>query len=437
MLELTRAVDGQVWVIEPARSFTDSADAKVKICLEMTRAKFNLVSPNIEGTSAFYSLCYFPNVNHVQRWDFGLQFKLKHGIRDNVIYIESLSEHQEAFEGQYLLVILSGGKIRIDTVVDEGNVRDEILTLHEYEELAELDKYTVKTYGLSEDVINDLNVDSVIYGDVVYLTEALSESYTLADDFIFVTETDIGDRLKPKGMLIRWLVPCIVALASYFIFAPDDEINRMDEIVTVTVDKFKDYRVNMTELLPQASNRFAQDFNNHIIFDQFTRGWSINSVTHTPEQAVVYSMENQGGSVRELRSIVETLSKKLSLPGVIDVSRQGLVIVFEGANVPVYEIENVQLWDVREAFETLNDAITLLIPSAATFFKDFKLRDKKNKKWKSMRINIAFKRMPISELTMLTQITKNMPITISQGSYNVVDGLVTGSFELEIHGEER
>jgi hypothetical protein len=437
VLELTRAVDGQVWVIEPARAYTDSADAKVKICLEMARAKFNLVSPNIEGASAFYSLCSFPNVEEVQRWDFGLQFKLKHGLKENVIYIESLSEHQEAFEGQYLLVILTDGKIRIDTVVDEENVRDEILALHEFEELAELDRYTVKTYGLSEDVVQDLNVDSVLFGDVAYLNESLSESYTLSDDFIFVTEADIGDRLKPKGMLLRWLLPCIVALVSYLIFAPDDEINRMDEIVTVTVDKFKDYRVNMTELLPQASNRFAQDYNNHINFDQFTRGWVINSVTHTPEQAVVYSMENQGGSVRELRSIVETLSKKLSIPGVIDVSRQGLVIVFEGANVPVYEIENVQLWDVREAFETLNDAITLLIPSAATFFKDFKMRDKKNKKWKSMRINIAFKRMPISELTMLTQITKNMPITISQGSYNAVDGLVTGSFELEIHGEER
>jgi hypothetical protein len=436
VLELTRAVDGQVWVIEPARSFTNSADAKVKIFLEMTRAKFNLVSPNIEGSSAFYSLCYFPNVD-LQRWDFGLQFKLKHGIKENVIYIESLSEHQEEFEGQYLLIILSDGKIRIDTVADEDNVRHEIESLHDYEELAESDKYTVKTYGLSEDVVHDLKFDSVIYGDVTYLTEALSESYTLADDCIFVTEADIGDRLKPKGMILRWLLPCILALASYFIFAPDNEINRMDEIVTVTVDKFKDYRVNMTELLPQASNRFAQDFNNHIIFDQFTRGWAIRSVTHTPEQAVLYSMENQGGSVRELRSIVETLSKKLSLPGVIDVSRQGLVIVFEGANVPVYETEKVQLWDVREAFETLNDAITLLIPSSSTFFKDFKLRDKKNKKWKSMRINIGFKRMPISELTMLTQITKNMPITISQGSYNVVDGLITGSFDLEIHGEER
>jgi hypothetical protein len=292
VLELTRAVDGQVWVIEPARSFTNSADAKVKIFLEMTRAKFNLVSPNIEGSSAFYSLCYFPNVD-LQRWDFGLQFKLKHGIKENVIYIESLSEHQEEFEGQYLLIILSDGKIRIDTVADEDNVRHEIESLHDYEELAESDKYTVKTYGLSEDVVHDLKFDSVIYGDVTYLTEALSESYTLADDCIFVTEADIGDRLKPKGMILRWLLPCILALASYFIFAPDNEINRMDEIVTVTVDKFKDYRVNMTELLPQASNRFAQDFNNHIIFDQFTRGWAIRSVTHTPEQAVLYSMENQ------------------------------------------------------------------------------------------------------------------------------------------------
>jgi hypothetical protein len=434
VLELTRAVDGQVWVIEPVRSVTDSADAKEQICLEMAKAKFNLVSPNIEGPNAYYSLCNYPNAYQIQRWDFGLQFKLLHGVKENVIYIESLREHQESFENHYLLVILTDGKIRIDTVCDEADVRQEIIALSDFADLDELDKYEVKTFGVSKDAVLDLDVSPIQYGEVIYLTEALSETYTLIDDCIFVTVKGIGDRLKPKGMALRWIVPVLLICVAYFLFAPNDDINRMDEVITETVDNFEDYRLNMTKNIPQASNRFAQDFNNHILFDQFSRGWSITSVNHTPEQAVVYSMSNQGGSVRELRSIVDTLSKELSLPGVIDVSRQGLVIVFQGANIPVYDKHDVQLWDVREAFETLNDAITLLVPSASTFFKDFKLRDMQ---WKSMRVNIGFKSMPISELTMLSQITKNMPITITQGLYNVVDGLATGSFDLEIHGEER
>jgi hypothetical protein len=437
VLELNRIVDRQVWVIEPARSYIDASDAKEQIRSEMSRSKFNLVSPYIESTSVHFSLCSFTNPEQIQRWDFGLQFKLKHGPKENIIYIESLSESHEGFEGEYLLVILTAGKIRIDTVCDEHALREEVYVLHGGITLEVKEQYVVKTYGVSDDVVQDLTINNVKFGDVVKISEAFTETYTLADETIFVIESAIGERLKPKGMALRWIVPLIVIASVYFLFAPKGEVNRQNEIVTETVDKFQDYRINMTENLPQASNRFAQDFNNHIIFSQFTRGWGIKSVTHTPEQAVVYSMINEGGSVRELTSTVDTLSKKLSIPGVVDVTRQGLVVVFEGHNIPVYEKEKVQLWDVREAFEIFKDAINLLIPSGDLQFLDFKLRDRENKKWKSMRVSLGFKQMPISELTMLSQITKNMPITIIQGSYNIADGLTSGSFELEIHGEER
>ena len=435
MLELTRNVDNLSWIIEPARYTFEVSDAKALIEARMRDTRQNLVCPILDGNEVIVSLCSITVANDTKYWDFAHQFKQSHAPADSVIYIET-QEFRDGFESQVLLVILDKGQIVADVLSSIEDIQEEIRSLVEDEE-GILKRFSLKTTGIDDSLLNYFGLGDFEETQEI-LKAPLTETYVPSESCEFVKEGEVGPRLKPKGLLLRWAIPLIIVIGLGGWALSDSEVDRSKEVVHVTHDEYEDYKKHMTSMFPQASNRFAQDFNNHMIFQQFTRGWTIHRVVHTPQvHNVIYNMKNDEGSLRELRSLVALVSRKLSLPGVTDVTKEGNVVVFEGQNTPVYPKDKVVLWDLREAYELLSDAITLLIPTIEVNFMDFQVRDRKQNTWKSMRVGLDFTRMPISELGVLAQITKGMPISIISANYVVTDGYITGNFTIWIHGEDK
>jgi hypothetical protein len=158
-------------------------------------------------------------------------------------------------------------------------------------------------------------------------------------------------------------------------------------------------------------------------------------VVHSNESNVIYQVRNDSGSLRELRAIVETVSKNTQVPAILDISETGNIITFQGLNVPIYTENSVVVWNVREAYEFFSDSVTFLVPNMDINFTGFQARSA-DAGWKSMNISLDFQLLPVSQLMVLSKITKNMPISIVNANYVNKNGLLTGNFQIQIHGED-
>lgn len=436
MIEIKRATDGQTWVFEPSRFVFDVGSARADCVKKMRALRSTLACPYLESGRVHASFCEFYNVEEIPRWDFGLQFRLQHGPKDNVVYIESLSINRAGADDNYILVVLKQGELYLDAVLSKDDLVHELNSLHNGTLLHYKEQYELKFNGVPEALSKRLPVEYLTEDEPKYLSDSLTEEYKPLDSCRFVIEEDLSDKLKPKGMGARWLIPLAIVALGFYFFDQEEEVDISSQVVYETIDEWEDYKVHVTEKLPQASNRFGQDFSNHMIFSELARGWRISRVVHTAEQTVLYEMVNERGSQRELSAIIRELSKRISTPGLVESSQGGVVVVFGGQNNPLYRGDNPPVWKLQEAFEVLNDAVILLVPSAKLTFQNYQPRDSKYKKWQSMRVILEFTQMPLVEISMFKSITKYMPISILEGSYAVDEGLVSGAFKLEIHGEK-
>lgn len=427
MSDIKRLVDNQKWLISPPRKRFGLENAKQEIISEFKNSKMNVVCPFLDGDYVYASFGVSSGQDN-KSWDFALKYRLEHGVNDSCVYIESQND-REGMEGLYLVVVLDEGEIVTDVLSEDEDIFEEVSSF-----VSDFTNFTFELYGIDKNMLSVIGFD-VDESKVKSLKKPYTESYLLKDDCLFVSLDEVQERLKPKGLLVRWLIPFIFIAAGlgYTFYEPPEDIS--SQVVEVVKNDYDDYEAHMLQKLPQASNRFSQDFNNHLIFEETARGWEVSRVLHTNEGAVVYEMRNDTGSLRELRSIVDIVSKNTAVPAVLDISKTGNIVVFAGQNFPIYTENTLKIWNVREAYELLSDAVTMLVPNCEVNFSGFESRGAKGV-WKSMNITLNFQQMPISQLMVLSRITKSMPVSLVNANYVQSNGLLTGNFQIQVHGDE-
>lgn len=427
MFELKRKIDGLSWIIQPPRLRFDVLTAKADIENEFISTGLGLVCPYVDGDAVLASFSFSAS-NENNYWDFGLKFRLEHGLSDNVVYIEPQG-FREGFEDQFLVVVLDKGELVIDVLCGIDEIYSEVTAF-----VQDLSDFKFKIYDLDEAFLEKTGFD-LSSAAVTNVKKPLTEQYLLKDDCLFVKNNEVQARLKPKGIYLRWIAPLLIILSAIGFLFYEPTPDKSSEVVYETIDPEKDYKEFMLGKVPQASNRLAQDYNNHLIIEETARGWEVSRVLHTNEHNVIYEVRNDSGSLRELRAIVEIVSRNTSVPAVLDLTETGNVVIFQGLNIPIYTENTIAVWNVREAYEFFSDAITLLIPNIDVNFTGFQGRGA-DSFWKSMNLSLDFQQMPISQLMVLSKITKNMPISIVNGNYVNTNGLLTGNIQIQIHGEE-
>lgn len=427
MFDIKRNADNQSWLINPPRKKFELAESKENILAEFKSSRMNIVCPFLDGDYVYASFGTSKGDDN-KVWDFALKYRLEHGVTESSIYIESQND-RDGMDGLYLVVVLDEGEIVTDVICSSDEIFEEVTSF-----VVDYKSFGFEIYGLEKNVLGALGFD-VDNLNIKELKKPFTESYLLKDEYLFVSPNGIQERLKPKGLLVRWVIPFLVIAAGlgYNLYEPPVDMSK--QIVTETIDEYEDYKNHMLNILPQASNRFAQDFNNHLIFDETARGWEVRRVLHTNEGAVVYEMRNDSGSLRELRSIVDIVSNSTTIPAVLDISDTGNIVIFAGQNTSIFTENSVALWNVREAYELISDAITLLVPNCEVQFSGFEKRNA-DAKWKSMNITLDFTLMPTSQLMVLSKITKSMPVSIVNANYIQSDGMLTGNFQIQVHGDE-
>lgn len=427
MFELKRKIDGLIWKITPPRKKLDVVDAKKGIETEFATTPFDLVCPYVDGDKVYTSYCRSTG-SDISFWDFALKFQIEHGLNDSIIYIESQGFRDE-FGDQFLLVALERGEVVVDTICGIDDIFSEIVSF-----IPNVDDFTFKLSGVDISFPEQIGFE-LADNKVIEVNKPLTEVYLPKDDCLFVSRENFDDRLKPKGIYLRWVLPIVAISVAVFLIFSEGETDVSQDVVYVTVDKEEDYKKHMLGLLPQASNRFAQDYNNHTILEKVARGWEVSRVVHSNESNVIYQVRNDSGSLRELRAIVETVSKNTQVPAILDISETGNIITFQGLNVPIYTENSVVVWNVREAYEFFSDSVTFLVPNMDINFTGFQARSAESG-WKSMNISLDFQLLPVSQLMVLSKITKNMPISLVNANYVNKNGLLTGNFQIQIHGED-
>ena len=194
----------------------------------------------------------------------------------------------------------------------------------------------------------------------------------------------------------------------------------------------------MTKTLPQASNKFAQDYNNHIAFDKILRGWRVSDVVYTKSQDLVYGLVNEKGSKQELREYAKALSKRFGHLAVVDQTKQGMVLSVAGANTPPFSDGNLVTYNIRDTYALISDAISKLLPDAKVVFSHFQQKDMSSSAWRTMQLQINFTSGVIDDLLKLKAITAKLPISLASANYQISDeNKLTGNVVLEIHGTEQ
>jgi hypothetical protein len=432
------------WVFEPVREVIvghDIIGQAQKLQREYDMS--HVAASRVDG-KARLALCNLDKNSPKQHFDFAEQVRLDYLGVQNFIYIEKLSNSDE-IHGQYLYVYVRDGEIQLDAQCDIEQVIRELNYLVKRKHFIEnkgardvTDEGNVElfTYGMPEELVEDYCQKLGCSSPKIF-SKALTETTQPMDENSFVREEGLKARLTPKGLYKRWLplvAVTVLLVAGLDLLLGQEASNTQVQTIK---DPWEKYVRLMGQSAPQASNRFAQDYNNLRAFNATLVGWDVVEVNHTKQQNLVYKLVNTGGYTETLASTVQSISKRFGIAMVNDISRDGTIVTVKGANIPPYKAGHEERWNLRTLYQTFTDDVEIFIPTATVSFLNFETPDPTSHVWRAIKLQLSLNGAVIDDLLKLSAATKHKPITMVGGSYRFVDGKINGNITLVLNGEEK
>jgi hypothetical protein len=441
-MELIRRHDRRVWVIAPLQKNHTGIEARrnTKAWVQDNNAQqvfIDIVSDREINVRAITKSLDSSN----EYFDIAHAIK-SHQPNDNVIYIENVSHHYPTSDSeQFLLVVIYKGQVYLDVILSMTDLYSDLdVMLNQF--VAE-SKDTIQTefclsqYGIDFTLPEALH--EMVDGEPVTLSNPLSETITPTETHQYKDAKGIGRLLSRKGLSQRW-VPVLTAVfvgiaLTFYLGERDEQI----ETKTVVVDPFQQYDYLMLNGLPQASNLFAQSYNNLAAFNEHLTGWSAVKLTVSKQQDFVYRLANVGGSEQALMRKVDALGEALNTPMVTDDSEAGKIIAVYGAKVPVFSLDGdkkVPTWNLQRLNAKVKDQIRSLVPEATIHFEHYEQKDPSQSQWRTMRLRITLDNAFIDDLLKLASITRGLPISSVSQNLDTIGGRLNGDIFIDLHGTD-
>ncbi|GGZ78209.1 hypothetical protein [Paraglaciecola chathamensis] len=431
------------WVFSPVRKVFTGRDILGQANAAHDEYKMPYISASRKNGVGRLSMSDFDQGSSKSFFDFAEQVRLDYIDIPNFIYVESIADTATENE-KFLYLYIKNGEIQLDNVCSKDSLDREFSLLIERlkfvtsnnQSQTEFGNLKIFAFGIDKNYLSDVTQRLGI-AEAQHYSKALTETTNPDEEFRFVRAEQIKERLSPKGLYQRW-VP-ILAAVVLLVVTGNVVLNAFDqkeEVVRVK-DDWEKYRTLMTVQSPQASNRFAQDFNNIRAFTATLAGWRIVEVSHTKQHDVIYKLINEGGFTGNLAKTVKTISKKFGIPMVNDVTKEGTVISVKGANIPLYKKESLEVWDLRTLYQTVTDDLVSFTPNITASFINFETPDPTSHVWRAIKLQLSLKGSTADDLLKLAAITKNKPISIVGGSYRFIGDTINGNITLILNGAEQ
>jgi hypothetical protein len=420
MRTLASAIDGR-WVFSPYRESVPQNITSTEIEFRCKSERTGFLNIYNDGNTIQLSQSVEAGFDFAKKY-------VKEFKEDNSLYIQQIADNRTD-EAEFAVVLVINGKIQRDAILNLTELTIELTHLQESVDNHFIEKMIVREYAalssIAEGVIEKIALSKdAITSLASPLTVTLTPSLDVELSLTRLALKNIKRKpLKSANLLVIGLASILMLV--YVFQSPDAER------FTVYNDPYLKFKETLTKGQPAVGNRMAQAFNIHTAVEKMP-GWKLVKVIHSKTQSVqFYVTKSLGGSDRQLK----LFAKANGL--IVMQEKSGSVLTTTGANVPPISGENnLRVSKIADVYQFISDAVISMIPDANLYMLDYRKLDTTQNEWTTMRAAIDFKVSTKEDLLKIRSITKELPVTLEAGSYQVSDGQFSGSIIIQIHGVE-